>query len=142
MKKVICVFVLGVVLLLCLYACSQKEVKAGSVKILADGQEYAPLSNLIFSLKDGLAADAERKQPAAIENELTVISVKDDISVLIEGETPGVYTLFNEELKELYYRSDHFEVPAESGVFICSIEVTWGDETEYKGYQYFFKFAK
>lgn len=142
MKKAVCVFASGLVLLLCLCACSPK---VGTVKIIADDKEYIPHSNWIFSLnKDGVAADGARKQPEEIADELTAIPLEDSISVLIDGKTVGqpYYTLFNDKFEKIYYNNEHFEGPAGKGEFICVFEVIWGNENQYEGYQYFFKIIK
>lgn len=142
MKKMILIFLLSLVLFLCLCACNQK---VGNVKIIADDQEYIPLSNWIFSLnKDGVAADGARKQPKEIADEIAAIPLKNSISILIDGKTVGqpYYSLFNDKFDEIYYGNEHFEVPAGKGEFICVFEVVWGNENQYEGYQYFFKFIK
>ena len=144
MKKAICIFVSSVILLLCLSSCA---TKANSMKVIVDGQEHTPSSNWIFSLsKDGVAADGARMQPKDAADESTAIPLKDTISVLIEGETTGApyYTLYklSDNFEEIYYRSDRFEAPADNGTFLCIAEVTWGNEDQYEGYQYFFKFTK
>lgn len=142
MKKAVWIFATSLVLILVLCACNQK---VGNVKIVADDKEYIPLSNWIFSLnKDGVAADGARKKPEEITDELTAIPLENSINVLIEGKRVGqvYYTLFNDKFEEIYNNNEHFEGPTEKGEFIFMIEVIWGTENQYEGYQYFFKVIK
>jgi len=129
-----------------LCGCSRDNgVSVGNVKTVSEGEEYFPLLNWIFSLnKDGLVIDGERKQPQEVANELIAIPFGDDFQIVIDGKTTGeqFYILFDEKFEEMYYHQYEFESPPEKGEYILCIEIMWGTERQYEGYQYFFKFRK
>lgn len=119
-------------------------VSVGEIWLVSAGEQYAPFENWIYSLdKDGLAADGERKQPKDIINELEIISVYDDVQIVIDGQATDLqyYTLYDEQYQEIYYRQEKFMKPEKPGKYILSVEVVWGNEA-YDGYQYIFILEK
>ncbi len=134
--------------LLALAACSgQSEtgdtaVGIGTVSIVSGGKTYAPLENWINSLNsDGVAADGAGIQPDEVVNELEAIPYGDDFGIVIDGEPHNgpYYTLYNSNFEEAYYRGDAFSAPNDAGIYILIVDVSWGNEKAYEGYQYCFK---
>lgn len=137
--------ILAAILLLSLglVGCNQ-AASVGDVKLVSAEEQHTPFQNFIFSLKDGLAVDSERRDPKDIVNQLEAVLISDDAHIVISGKTTGqqYYTLYDAQYKEIYARQDIFVPPDESGRYVLCVEVTWGTEKEYTGYQYFFLMEK
>lgn len=134
-------------LCLSLCGCNQNkptpaDYETGSIVVTSGGKTYSPLENWIFSHEqNGTIADGARKQPSEVAVELEAIPYGDDFELIINGEpfeTPS-YTLYNDKLEEEYYRQPNFNMPQSEGEYILAIELSWGNEENYSGYQYFFK---
>ena len=74
-------------------------------------------------------------------DELEAILCGDDFEILIDGEPRNglSYTLYNSSFEEEYYREADFSAPQDEGMYILSVEASWGNEKAYNGYQYWFK---
>lgn len=137
---------------LTLAACSSREMPdgntpeqmTGTIAIFSAGETYAPLENWIFSKEEnGPAADGARKQPQEVADELPAIPCGDDFQIVIDGEPQRnqSYTLYNDKFEQIYYRQSNFAAPRDEGEYILFVELVWGDEENYTGYQYCFKLA-
>lgn len=137
--------ILAAILLLSLglVGCNQ-AASVGDVKLVSAEVQYTPFQNMLFSLENGLCADYERIHPKDIVDQLDAVLISDDAHIVISGKTTGqqYYTLYDAQYKEIYARQDHFVLPDEPGRYVLCVEVTWGTEKEYMGYQYFFLMEK
>lgn len=139
--------ILSIITVVCLIigltSCAKTEetIKIGTVKVIAGGSEYIPMQNFIFSQRrDGIVADGARKRPREVEGELPVSPYHENLQILIDGEITGEpsYTLYGNDNEEVYYGQPIFTLPDRPGNYIVSVEVVWGDEEAFEGYQYLF----
>ena len=147
MKKTL---LLLIVLCLTLYGgCTEKKDNSaahviGNVTIVSGGEEYTSLENWIYTKeKNGPAADGARKQAEEVAGELVSIPYMDDFHIVIDGEPQEYksYSLYNGNFEQVYYRESEFSAPQDNGEYILFIELVWGDEENYTGYQYCFKLS-
>ena len=146
MKKTLLLFI---VLCLTLCGCAEKKDDStapviGTVTIVSGGEAYTSLENRIFAKeKNGPFADWARKQPEEVAGELTSIPYTDDFHIVIDGEPQEYisYSLYNGKFEQVYYRESEFAAPQDNDEYVLFIELVWGDEEDYTGYQYCFKLA-
>ena len=123
---------------------STKNSTDYGVTIVSGKVEHTPIEQWIYSLSDGVAADGTRKQPQEVKYELVEITVSGDFEIKVTGNVTGQpsYTLFyDDSFETVYYRNDRFERPNDIGRYILCIEVAFGNDKEYEGYQYWFRIA-
>ena len=119
----------------------------GIVRIISNGETYLPHENAIWTYQDGLAADMERLLPQDVADLLTPVPYSDDFRIAIvgEGHSEPRYWLYIQDAtawKEVYYNSYSFDKLTEAGEYILRIELSWGNDDQNVGFQYFFKLDK
>lgn len=134
---------LAVTLLWGLSGCS-RPAEVGTVTVRTGVGDYTPAAYPIFMQpRDGTITDSARQQPMEVLGELPIVPLFGELEILIDGETTGtpVYTLYDSGGGEVYWRQEAFSLPQESGSYVVSLEVTWGNDLEFYGYQYLFRLA-
>ena len=143
MKKILILLLLSITFGL-ITGCGLNETAGYGVTIISNKIEYAPVIQWIYGLSDGLAADGTRKQPEEVKDELDAIVVSDDFEIRVTGTVVGnpSYTLFYDDTFEtVYYRSDKYGRPDDTGSYILCIEIAFGKANDYEGYQYWFRLS-
>ncbi|MFV0400430.1 MAG: hypothetical protein ACK5LX_07400 [Oscillospiraceae bacterium] len=142
MKKTL-LLLLALTLLWGLASCS-RPVEVGIVTVRTGVGDYTPAAYPIFmQSRDGTVTDSARQQPMEVLGELPIIPLFGELEILLDGETAGTpaYTLYDSDGGEVYWRQEVFSLPQESGSYVVSLEVTWGNDREFYGYQYLFRLA-
>ena len=147
MKKTISLIVVLVLALGLLTGCSPKTTPVNTspdgVVIKMTAAEHTPNNNLLYSYKDGLAADGTRltAEEMLAQTEGTRV-IPTPFTVENGGALDsGVYSVYDLDGNELSYRQMIFTAPEEAGEYLCVMEMTFGNEKVYSGYQIFFRFS-
>ncbi len=138
-----CILLVG---LIGLYVFSSKDVAEGTVRLISGGKQYEPLDTFMCAYTHDVFSDGRIKRPQDVTNELTAISVDDQVRVVVSGITKHdpTYTLYDERFRKVYSTQEGFSLPDEPGRYILCIGVTWGIpfKKEYRVLQYFFMIDK
>lgn len=139
MRRIIC-FMLVLLAIFVVCACGYINPE-GSVILISDGHKNAPVKNWIYEMSNGTAADGMRRNPEDLSSELSDIVFADDFEIVIKGRiyNSPEYLIYNLSKNETFFQGQAFKKPTESGVYIVRLEIGWGNDTRYAGYQYFFK---
>lgn len=124
--------------------CSVFDGNAGEVHIMSQGKMYDVVSNRIFKGHGEKVKNINDKKDikefsAEIESE---IPYSEDFAIYVQGNHTDhvLYSLYDEEFTELYSGRKECETPLTEGKYYCLMEITWGDEDSFVGYQYCFSF--
>lgn len=146
MKKII---ILILALLLCLgilAGCSPKaevDTSADRLRVVSATQVHTPKQNWLYTYEDGLTADGTR------------LTVEEMLAQTGEGEVltypfaldpggavdDGVYSVYDLDGNPVYLQRMVFSEPEQAGTYLCVLEITFGNEEVYAGYQMFWRFT-
>lgn len=119
----------------------------GEVRLLAGEQTIEPLLiNWVFnkrrdgSFKDGTRLTAEEMLALLPQD----CPITPEPTPQVEGALyhAPFYSLYRTDSSEPCYRSADFTPPEEPGRYLLCVELAWGDESAYEGYQVLFAFSK
>ena len=133
-------------ILLCLLpSCgSTNEEPAPDVQIFFSDTSFTPLQHWIYSLHKGVAADGLRlnaEDMLMLSADSGVVSAPFTIDTG-SARKGGVYTLYRvSDSSEVYGRNASFEVPEAPGEYLCVVELSFGTDEHYAGYQLYFRFS-
>lgn len=147
MKKTISL-ILALVLALCLLTgCGQSDkdvdTSADRLRVVSATQVHTPKQNWVYSYEDGVAADGPRlsvsEMIAGTEGDtiLTVPFALDPGGAIDNG----VYSVYDLEGNEVYHHHMVFTEPEEAGQYLCVLEIHFGSDKVYSGYQMFWRFV-
>jgi hypothetical protein len=138
------------------YDGSESNVARGEVLLLTKGETYKPYAMIgYFQDIEGLMADFVTFGPEAMNdstysniNRLEEIPYADDFvfecawSYDPEKVIEPTYSVFDENLSLISYCTTDFDMPDKSGVYYVTVNVCWGTDYHYAGYQYIFKITR
>lgn len=146
MKKTISL-ILALVMALCLLTgCSSSagvDTSADKLRVVSATQVHTPKQNWVYSYKDGVSSDGTRLTVADMiaktegDTILTVPFALDPGGAIDDG----VYSVYDLEGNEIYHHQMVFTEPETAGVYLCVLEINFGNEKVYSGYQMFWRFV-
>lgn len=137
-------FLILALAVLCLLAgCKAGSKEPGTtdeVRVVSkNGTEVTPQHHRIHAFSGKLAADLERYSIERILEELKDSEpIAAPFTINVERAAYSVYDLQGNELS---YRSESLQVPDTAGTYVCVFEASLGTESDWAGYQFFFKFT-
>ena len=146
MKKTISLILMLVLALGLLTGCSQKapvNTSPDGVVIKMASAQHTPNNHWVFTYEDGVAADGARLTAAEMlaQTEGTRV-IPTPFTVENGGALDnGIYSVYDLEGNEISYQRMVFNAPEEAGEYLCVVEMTFGNEKVYSGYQIFFRFS-
>jgi len=103
--------------------------KVGTVVIIANGIEHLPYEHLSHQVTIYMSASGLPLILEEVAQQLQEIAYTNDFSVVIIGDDASsvMFTLYDENLNNIYSSKENFVSPTESGVFLLCIDVVWGN---------------
>ena len=145
MKKTISL-ILVTVLALCLFTgCTPKapvDTSPDKVRIVMEAAEHTPEHNWLYRYEDGVSADGTRLSVEEMLAKTEGSRVIPAPFTVVTGNAleNGAFSIYDLEGNLIGQRMT-FSVPEEGGEYLCVMELTFGTEKEYEGYQFFFRFS-
>ena len=124
------------------------DIPVGSVSLSTEDDSYELYEEWIYELTDGLAADGARKQPREIADIAVPFTIPygTDTQIIIDGAPLSsrlmIFRHADNRWEEVYSSNDAFTIPRESGDYILCLELSWGYDDHYVGYQYYTRFIR
>ena len=121
------------------------DYSGADLDIISDGVTYdlpsRPLNAMTVS---GVCADGYRlyyKEASELLANVRPIQAPFEFVIGREDIFRGVsYTIYNNLGEEVQSSGKEFVLPDKDGEYICIVEASWGNDNEYSGSQYYFKF--
>ena len=146
MKKTV-TLILALVLVLALFAgCSPKaevDTSADRLRVISATHIHTPQQNWLYTYEDGLTADGTRLTVEEMITKTESTGVLTYPFALDPGGAidTGVYSVYDLEGNPLYLHRMVFSEPQEPGTYLCVLEINFGTEEVYSGYQMFWRFV-
>ena len=146
MKKTITLILALLLSFSLLIGCSSSkkvDTSADRLRVVSASQVHTPKQNWVYSYEDGVAADGTRlsvgEMIAQTEGgEVLTYPFSLDPGGAIDN---GVYSVYDLEGNEVYHHKLGFSKPEAAGEYLCVLEITFGSEKVYSGYQMFWRFV-
>jgi len=119
------------------------DTSADRLRVVSASQVHTPKQNWVYSYEDGVAADGSRlsvgEMIAQTEGgEVLTYPFSLDPGGAIDN---GVYSVYDLEGNEVYHHHMVFTEPEEAGQYLCVLEIHFGSDKVYSGYQMFWRFV-
>ena len=103
--------------------------EVGTVIIIANGVEHLPHEHFSHGVTIGMSVSGLPLMLEEIARQLQEISYSNDFDIVIAGDDASSvrFSLYDENFNNIYSFKDGFVPPTESGVFLLSIDVVWGN---------------
>lgn len=141
-------FVLGILLVAALGCVAyfiadllKTEITPGDIAVKSGGEEIIALQRVTAEQReDGSFLDCARFDIQTDSADFPVLHMEKGIVLEATQDPWGdmYYTVYNADFSELYYRSEYFSYPEESGTYYIIIDTTWGNRKQYFGTQHGF----
>lgn len=115
--------------------------EVGTVTVVSDDQEYAPLENQIYVTQDGKRQEGRRLVPGEVGDDAPTVEFDHSTTILFEGGSDNgdfAFTIYDEQGLVYTETADAFQCPQEPGTYLVCEECYWGTGRQNIGMEYYF----
>jgi hypothetical protein len=107
------------------------EAKVGEMTVKCGDTIINPVSNILQINKNGENSSGSELELSDISSSLPQVVYDGDITVNYSLDTMDdfSFSMYDENLNEIYADSDHYKDPEKAGTYIVKIVFSWGNDT-------------